>query len=427
MTDKSKTREELLAEVEDLKAKLAEAENGDSGDENDNSNELMNGLLSGLIQNSNFDLNSIQVEYINVMIGNIPNPAYVMNTEGVFIGCNEQYSNFIGIPVDEINGKKLSDLFPPEISEPEAQKDNQLLSEGGIINYETQLLEEDGTKWDLVFSKSIFKNFDGSTAGIICVINDISEKREAERALVESEQKLREANATKDKFFSIISHDLRSPFVSLLGMSEVLVNDYDTMDEQLKKSFIKDMFDSIHKAYELMQNLLEWSNVQKGKLDFHPAELDVNEIIKEAIDLEKASAQKGNIEITYAPVEESVVYADRNMTASTIRNLISNAIKYNNDNGKIHIKVDASNDFRRICIEDTGIGIKEHNLEKLFRIDVSHKSIGVSRSNKGSGLGLILCKEFIERNGGRITVKSEYGKGSTFCVELPSGKPNNDN
>lgn len=419
MTENKKSREELLNEIEELKSKLAEVENGVSMDGEENSEELMNGLLSGLLQGSNFDLNTVQLDYINVMINNIPNPVYVMDADGSYIGCNEQYSNFIGLPVNEIVGQKMSDLFPEEISKPEAEKDKQLLENGGLMNYESQLMEEDGTKWDLVFSKSVFKNFDGSTAGVICVINDITEKREAERALIESEKKLREANATKDKFFSIISHDLRSPFVSLLGMSELLVNDYHAMEEEYRKTFIKDMYDSIHKAYELMQNLLEWSNVQKGKLEFKPAEFKVNEVINEAVVLEKANARQRNITITYKPKEEATVYADRNMTASTIRNLISNAIKYNKENGSTDITVSQSDKFTKVCVKDSGIGIDEHNMDKLFRIDISHKSIGASRANKGSGLGLILCKEFIERNGGQITFESEVGKGSTFCIELP--------
>lgn len=424
MIDNEKSKDELHQEIEELKAKLAETEDK-QGSENSNSNDLMDGLLSGLLQSSNFDLNSIQLEYINVMINNIPNPVYVMNTDGIYIGCNEHYSNFLGMQQDEIVGKKMSDIFPDQISGPEAEKDKQLLENGGIINYESRLTEEDGTKWDLVFSKSVFKNFNGSTAGVVCVINDITEKREAERALIESEKKLREANATKDKFFSIISHDLRSPFVSLLGMTDLLVNDYDSMAEEDRKAFIKDVHDSVHKAYELMQNLLEWSNVQKGKLEFKRVELDANDLITEAIDLEKANARQRNIEISYSRTNNKTVYSDRNMTASTIRNLISNAIKYNKDNGRIDITVGSDNGYTKICVEDTGIGIKKHNMDKLFRLDVSHKSIGVNRANKGSGLGLLLCKEFIERNGGKITFESEYGKGSKFCIELPEVKSKN--
>jgi PAS domain S-box-containing protein len=418
MSDKDKAREELLKEVEILKKKLADYEKGN--DSESDSAEMMKGLLSGIMQHGKFDLNGIQLEYLNVMINNIPNPAYVMDTTGKYIGCNEQYCNFIGLPANEINGKKLIDIFPDEIAVPEAVKDQELLQKGGIIDYERQLAEDDGTVWDLVFSKSVFKNFDGTIAGIICVINDISAKREAERALVESEQKLREANATKDKFFSIISHDLRSPFVSLLGMSELLVDDYDSMEDADRRTFIKDMHQSAKKAYDLMQNLLEWSNVQRGKLEFKREKMDINDIINEAVELEMHNAKQKGVEILMDSKPDINVFDDRNMIASSIRNLISNAIKYNKDNGEIKITTEGEEKFSTICVEDTGIGIEEHNLEKLFRIDVSHKSIGVSRTNKGTGLGLILCKEFVERNGGKITLKSEYGKGSKFCVRLPN-------
>ena len=422
MPDKEKAREELIKEIETLKNKLADYESSADPENKGDMEELMKGLLSGVMQHGGFDLNGVQLEYLNVMINNIPNPAYVMDTGGKYIRCNEQYCNFIGLPAEEINGKKLADIFPDEIAGPEAEKDKELLQQGGIIDYERQLSEQDGTTWDLVFSKSVFKNFDGSIAGIICVINDISAKRQAERALVESEQKLREANATKDKFFSIISHDLRSPFVSLLGMAELLVEDYDTMDDAERKTFINDMHISSKKAYDLMQNLLEWSNVQRGKLEFKPEKIDINDIIKEAVELEMHNAKQKGIEIRVDSKPDINIFADRNMIASSIRNLISNAIKYNNDNGKVIITMNGEERYGIICVEDTGIGIEEHNLDKLFRIDISHKSIGVTRANKGTGLGLILTKEFIERNGGQIAVNSEYGRGSKFCVRLPNEK-----
>ncbi|MBU2505780.1 MAG: PAS domain S-box protein [Bacteroidetes bacterium] len=416
----NKSKEELIEELNALKS-LVQGGDSNSPEQTTGDEKIdFSSILDGLMNFGGLDITGIQTEYIKSMLNNIPNPAYYMNSEGEFVGCNLQYAEFVGIKTEDIYGKKISDLFPQEIAEKEITADKKLYENGGMLNYETQFVEKGGGVWDLSFSKSVFKNFNGSIAGIICVINDLTEKRKAERALVESEAKLREANATKDKFFSIISHDLKSPFVTLMGMTEILSEDYDSLEEEERKIFISDIRVASIKSFSLIENLLQWANNQRGKTEIHPETFSLAEVAQESIELLFEKAKQKAILLTNDIPKDIEIYSDKNSIAFTIRNLMTNAIKFTKENGSVKISASEVDDNWKISITDTGIGLSKDDVEKLFRIDVSHKTIGSSREEKGTGLGLILCKEFVERNGGKVFLEnSELDKGSTFSFTLP--------
>jgi signal transduction histidine kinase len=231
--------------------------------------------------------------------------------------------------------------------------------------------------------------------------------------LKQTVEQLTQANATKDKFFSIIAHDLGNLFNGLIGLSEFLVGDYKAVD---KEQFMQMIMQNSKIGQDLLKNLLEWSRLQTGRLKAQPVSLNLKFIVDSNIDLLSGQARGKNIKI-FSSIEKGNVFADEHMLKTVIRNLLSNAIKFTPQNGQVEISSQEEGSEVEISIKDSGIGIEPQNLDKLFRIDVSHSTMGTA-NERGTGLGLVLCKEFVETNGGTIGVESEMGKGSRFYIRL---------
>lgn len=230
-------------------------------------------------------------------------------------------------------------------------------------------------------------------------------------------QELKELNATKDKFFSIIAHDLKNPFNTLMGFSELLVNNIDSYEKTRIEEFIKIILQTSKNTYLLLENLLEWSRTQTGRLEMAPSIIDIYELVDENIDLIYNNASNKKLILSNNIPKNVRVFADANMIHTVIRNLLSNAIKYTNQGGEINISSKIQNSYIEITVSDSGIGIKPDNIKRLFRLDENYSTKGTAEET-GTGLGLILCKEFVEKNGGEIWVKSTYGKGSDFTIKL---------
>jgi len=241
------------------------------------------------------------------------------------------------------------------------------------------------------------------------------------KKLIESELKLKRLNATKDKFFSIISHDLKNPFASLLSISEFIVKNYKNTNEEDRIEILQKINMSANQIYSLLDNLLTWSSLQKGHIKINRIQFDISKVIKESINLYQVAAEKKGINIIVNIHNNMSVYADREMLSAIIRNFINNAIKFSNSDDVIEIKTKKINSYIEIIVSDSGIGIPEEDLKKLFRTDARLKTKGTS-GEKGTGLGLILCKEFIEKNGGSIKVESKINTGSNFIICIPVNK-----
>lgn len=232
---------------------------------------------------------------------------------------------------------------------------------------------------------------------------------------------LQELNATKDKFFRIISHDLKNPFTSLLSISESIHENYEHLEEDEKQMGIRKVNESVVHIYDLLENLLTWSSSQTNKIDFHPSVFDISKLVNQSIVLYQTAAEKKELSIVSKTCDDCIVFADKNMCSSIIRNLLNNAIKFSKPNTTIEFNVLNQEKFVKIEIKDQGIGIDQENIKKLFRIDLKYKSTGTS-GEKGTGLGLLLCKEFVDLNGGTIWVESSLGIGSSFFFTMPSKK-----
>ena len=247
---------------------------------------------------------------------------------------------------------------------------------------------------------------------------EIEERKKAEDALKESEKKLQEANAAKDKFFSIIAHDLRNPFNAVIGFSEILRDNLNELEMKEIREYIGFISDSANNAFTLLSNLLDWARSQTDQISFKPEKIIISNIISSTLNILSGEALKKNISITTGIPPEILVYADNNMVSVVFRNLVSNAIKFTHSGGAIILSSGSSEGYYEFSVEDTGVGIEKVDINNLFRIDKKVSTAGTA-DETGTGLGLILCKEFIEKNGGTIHVESEIGKGSQFKFTLP--------
>lgn len=283
------------------------------------------------------------------------------------------------------------------------------------------LKKEDGqTIWISINTEPVFVKEGALPQAVVSTFVDITRLRN-------TEIELRKLNATKDKFLSILSHDLRSPFNTLLGFSELLYNNYHKYDDKKRQLFIKNLYETTRSTYNLLENLLTWSRLQRDNIRFNPKEDDLISCLLATCELFSAQAAAKKITFNMPESELLIAYFDRAMIEVVLRNLLSNALKFTDKGGSISIELSDSAEAVSLSVIDSGVGVPKDKLNSLFRIDRQFSTPG-TQSESGSGLGLILCKEFIERHGGTIGVESQEKKGSTFWFSLPkNNKRANDN
>ena len=244
-------------------------------------------------------------------------------------------------------------------------------------------------------------------------------KIERQRDKLDKQKKeLEELNATKDKFFTIIAHDLKNPFNTVIGLSELLIERYDTYDSNKIKEFIRQIHKFSNNAYNLLEDLLKWAKSQTGRIEVKPEKVDIFELAIENMNLFQENADKKGVKIDTNVKMNLFAFIDRNMITTVLRNLISNSIKYTNKGDNINIEAKYINKHIEISVTDNGIGIPEKNIDKIFRIDSDISTQGTA-NEAGTGLGLIISREFVEKNGGTINVKSKEGNGAQFMFTVP--------
>jgi PAS domain S-box-containing protein len=246
---------------------------------------------------------------------------------------------------------------------------------------------------------------------------DLTEYKRIEVSLKESNEELKKLNSTKDKFFAIIAHDLRNPFQSLLSTSELLATEIETLSQEDIALFSQGLHNNLTKFYGLLENLLNWSMMQKNMLEYKSTSINLYDAVNKIIEISNQNAVKKNISISNKVENEIFVIADVDMLRSVIQNLILNAIKFTQMEGLVNISSDEKDGFVEVSVQDTGIGIDPEKSSKLFNFETIFTTNGTA-GEKGTGLGLPLCKEFVERNGGKIWIESELGKGSKFTFTL---------
>ncbi len=247
---------------------------------------------------------------------------------------------------------------------------------------------------------------------------EIGERKQIEKTLQEAKETAEALNVSKDKFFSIIAHDLRGPLTSLHEISQMTEKNLDVYSQEKLKEIISIQRRSTDNLCKLLENLLTWARIQRGMIEYAPRQLDLKNVAAWNVKLFMPKAEQKQVMLRSAVQEETHVQADLLMVDTIIRNLISNALKFTKAGGTIEIAARSTETAVEIVVSDTGIGIKPDNIPKIFRIDTQYKHLGTD-GEKGTGLGLILCKEFIEKHHGRIWIESEVGQGTTISFTLP--------
>jgi PAS domain S-box-containing protein len=333
-----------------------------------------------------------------------------------YIEVNEAFYNMLGFDKIEVIGKTATDLniFTQE-------KINAILmkadSNGNVTNAEAELMTKNGDIKQVLISAENTHVQDKEYR--LTVIHDITARKKAEDEIKLKNDELFKLNAEKDKFFSIISHDLRGPFNGFLGLTKLMAEELPTLKQQDIQKIATSMRDSATNLFNLLENLLEWSRLQRGITSFEPGPLLLMPMIAESMHPVIDLADKKGVEIRYEIQTDLEVFADEYMLASTIRNLASNAVKFTTKGGKVTIaaKTIPGNSVE-ISFMDTGIGMNSKTVADLFRIDVQTNRKG-TENEPSSGLGLLLCKDFVEKHGGKLWVESEEGKGSVFYFTIP--------
>ena len=344
---------------------------------------------------------------------------YITTKDGKWLDMSDSAPGFFGYKnKEEFRKVDIRELY--ENPSDRGLDISEIEQKGFTKDVMFNLKKKNGSIIKALISSVAIKDDDGNVVAFQGSIRDITAQKKAEKTLRENQKYLQELNASKDKFFSIISHDLRSPFNSILGFTELLWKNSGDFSRAEIEKIAYDIYKTGNETIDLLNNLLEWSSSQTGKLIINSENFFLKSVVDDTIDLLNDYAKKKNITVLNEIPGQIEVFADKNMISSVIRNLLSNAIKFS-QNCNVRITAKDANSFVKFSITDSGVGIKPEDIKKLFRLDTEFSTPGTAKE-KGSGLGLILCKEFIEKNNGKIYVESEKGKGTSFMIKLPKTK-----
>jgi len=346
----------------------------------------------------------------------------MLDAEGRITLCNDYLLNLTGWSREDVMHQNWFDKFIPyEIrSDIHANVFRRTVENNEIEeHYENEIITRSGELRLIAWSNTILHNHLGEVSGVASIGEDITDRKRAEAEIRLKNDELSKLNAEKDKFFSIIAHDLRSPFSSFLGLTQIMAEDLPNLTMSQAQEFASSMRNSATNLNRLLENLLQWARIQQGGIQFHPEIIRLLPIVDESIVIFTEPARNKEVQITCDISANADVFADSQMLQTIIRNFVSNALKFSNKGGKIHISAKQTKDFFvEISVSDTGIGMNQMLKSKLFKIDENTSRKGTN-DEPSTGLGLLLCKEFIEKHGGNIRVESETGKGSTFYFSIP--------
>lgn len=361
-------------------------------------------------------------EDLHRLLNSMAEGAYGVDITGNCTFINRSFLQILGYQnEDEVLGKHIHELIHHSYSDgsPHPPSDCIIYNTLQRINSSDDVLwRKDGVAIPVEFWAYPIEK-DGVGIGSIVTFIDITERKKAEEELRLKTEQLYAANAEKDKFFSIIAHDLRSPFNSLLGFTELLDKELPTMTRDQIQQIAVTMRKSATNLYALLENLLEWSRLQRGLITFNPEPILLMPKVLADTVFVMESANKKEITLNYNIPDDLKVYADDNMLGGILRNLASNAIKFTPKGGKVNISAKSLDHTVECSVSDTGIGMNKAMKENLFNMDVNTSRKGTEKE-PSTGLGLILCREFVGKHGGKLWVESEKGRGSTFYFTLPS-------
>ncbi|MDO9510414.1 MAG: ATP-binding protein [Bacteroidales bacterium] len=375
------------------------------------------GFIMMVNQRLNSEISEAKTHF-ELIFNTSPDASIITQIEnGLFIDCNESFIKLLGYSKADINGKSTLNINIWGNPDDRNEMLRRINEYGFCENFECAFRRKNDRLFvGLLSAKIIILQ---ETPHLISVIRDISERKQIEEEIKLKNEELNKVNAEKDKFFSIIAHDLRSPFSGFLGLTELLAEDVQNMTMDRTKLIAQKMHESAVNIFRLLENLLEWSRMEHGLIHFNPENIQLYSLANESLTMIVDRAKSKEIEITNIIPEDLNVLADSNIIQSVIRNLVSNAVKFTPFGGKIILSSKImTNKTLKISVSDTGIGMSLSMLENLFHLGVQTNRIGTD-GEPSTGLGLLICKGFIERHGGKIWAESEEGKGSDFHFTIP--------
>lgn len=370
-----------------------------------------------------------EVSFRNVA-DSIPQPVLILSPEGILMEVNKHTGKLFGYEREELIGQNFSLLSA------EDKNDETLLQpyfeaafKGELQQFECYGKSKNGRNFncEYILNKGLFFGREV----LIAIGRDISNSKTEIEELVHQVEELKEANTNKDKFFGVFAHDLKNPFQGLLGFIDLLYEDLEELTHDQVKEYLANVRNASYHTYNLLENLLEWSRIQSGKMPFTPTVFDIREEINSVISVLNNNASQKDINLINEVEAGIMVLADKNMIHSVIQNLITNSIKFSNNNGRVVVRGRKPQKYEKataksnpddkywleISISDNGIGIAEEILPKLFKLNGQYSQPGTA-NEPGTGLGLVLCHEMVEKNGGRIWAESISGQGTTFIFTV---------
>ena len=366
---------------------------------------------------------------LRTIIDLIPDAIYVKDINGRKRLANPKEVQLAGKnSEDEVLGKSDTELFPERQEHGSEDEDQSVIQEGkSILDIEGKLVDKDGEVRWLLGLKVPLLDAQGQIVGIVGLNHDITERKLAEEEIIRSNQQLSKTVAEKDKFFSIIAHDLRSPFSGFINLTQIMAEESESFSKDELTDYSKSMYDSASTVYKLLENLLEWAQMQKGNISFNPQELLLPDLVSFSVNtINQRALQKGISLVTEIPSDQKI-FADEKMTNTVLRNFLSNAVKFTKRDGTVTVrckKIDG--EMIEVSVKDTGVGMLEKDVKRLFKMEEKVSSNG-TEGEPSTGLGLLLCKEFVEKNGGKVWAESKKGEGSTFYFTVPVSINNSNN
>lgn len=357
--------------------------------------------------------------YQKEILNTIFEPASFIGSNYRYIFVNNAFNNFYGKETNETIGETVEKIWGAENFEKKLKPGMEKCLAGQPVFLQYEGIIPNGEVKVLEMNFYPHRKPSGKIDGIISTANDITERVRAEQALKKSEAQLQELNATKDKLFSIIGHDLKGPLNNILGFSELIENGFDKYSCDEIRKYNKIIYQLSTSVSDLLENLLTWSRAQRQKLTVSPQNLAIHFIVEKCFGLLGQNALQKEIRFKNNISPETIIYADEEMMTIVMRNLISNAIKFAYRGGTISVSAKNSGEMVVVGVKDTGVGIQKEKIPCLFHPDENHSNLG-TEGEKGTGLGLIICKDFVEKNEGEIWVESEPGNGTVFYFSLPA-------
>jgi PAS domain S-box-containing protein len=383
-----------------------------------------------LTQTENLLNTNLKLEKLSHAASKTNNVIIIMDALGNFEWVNQRFTQITGMNLDQFIAAKGRNLRLNSFNQDINHILDDVITTRKPKMYDVQGKDKDGNLTWLHTTISPVLNAEGEISAMIAIDSDITDLKKAENQINKQKQEienqrdeLKKLNATKDKFFSILAHDLKNSFQSITGFSDVITRGFDEIDDDRKKEFLKIIMDSSISASTLLENLLNWARTQTNQIKFEPSLFDLKDIVSQNILMLNVNARNKDISLTEDVSENLSVFADLNMVNTIVRNFLTNAIKFTPIKGKVNITSKIEDDRVLISVTDTGIGMDEETLSKLYMLDEFHNAEGTS-GEKGTGLGMIVCKEFALLNGSDISIRSKKNEGSTFTFSLPLSKKN---